>query len=44
MESGGKHLPSIGIVVGYILDPSLQEVKRVLEDPFTFAWDGMGGL
>lgn len=34
VESGGKHIPSIGIVVNYILDSSPQEVKRGLEDPF----------
>lgn len=44
LESGGKHIPRIGIVVGYTLDPSPQEVKRGLEDPFIFSWDGMGGL
>lgn len=44
VESSGKHIPSIHIVVGCTLDPSPQEVKRGLEDPFTLAWVGMGEL
>lgn len=36
VENGGKDIPSIGWVVGCILGPNPQEVKRDLGTPFTF--------
>lgn len=43
VDSGRKDIPSIGLMVGYILGPNPQEVKRGSEASFTFV-DGMAVL
>lgn len=43
VESGKKDIPSIGLVVGCVLGPNPQEVKRGLDAPFTFVY-GMAGF
>ena len=42
MESSGKDVLSIGLVVNYILGPNPQEFNRDLEGLFTLAYDMAG--